>query len=512
MNKTKNRTKQNRIINSIALILMAIFNVVAFLLGSKIATMGVLPWKYMLLFIAVVILIDVITWNAMKNKAITIIMSLLMAVISFVLVYGYGAVLKVDSTIHKMTAGMDKELMRISLIVRADDGALSPADLEGYRIGVPSGSNYVWTVIDSVGENTRLGTVTEYPGIIEMAAALNFGEVDALILNTAYVEIINDFEGFDQFSLNIREIYSTELEIDVMAEKLADSLEGESFTGMGENIDETFTTIETSDTVDLEDESFKNDSLILYISGIDTWGNVNVRSRSDVNILAVINTETGKLLMINTPRDSYVKLVTKNDNMDKLTHAGLYGIDCSMSALEELYGIDIDYYVRLNFSGFQTVVDALNGIDVYSSKNFRVDDTFFVVGNNHLMGEDALRFARERYSFAGQGDVQRGINQMEVIKAIINKVTSFTMISNYTEILDAVGDCIMTDMPTEELYNLVKFQLATGKSWTFDTFTVTGKGASEITYSIPGAYCYVMKPDEENVEQAKKMIEEVLGN
>jgi len=504
----ENAKSKNRILNSIALILAIIMTSAALLLGCKIAIMNVVPWYYLGLFALIVIALDSLTWNTIGKKAITIIMTLLTVCFSAVMIFGYVAVSKVDSTVKKVTSA-GNEIVQVSMIVREDSSIQNFSDLNGAKIGYLSGSEYVWTVIDMAGQEAMLGDITEYENVVSLAEALVTGETDAVVLNTAYIEIVNDFEGYETFSLSVRNIFTTEIEIDsAMSNSM---VAGGNFPADEPTVDENVTTIGDSSTVDLETKEYQDDTLIMYISGIDTWGNVNVRSRSDVNILAVINTRTGRLLMVNTPRDSYVTLVTKDGAKDKLTHAGLYGIDCSMSAIEDLYGIDIDYYVRMNFSGFESIVDALDGIDVYSEKSFRVDDTQFVVGINHLEGEDALRFARERYSFAGQGDIQRGRNQMEVIKAVIGKMTSFGMISNYTDVLDAVGDCVMTDMPTEELYNLVKFQLATGTSWTFDTYTVGGSNGSEITYSIPGAHCYVMIPDEEKIEEAKQLINEVLN-
>ena len=504
MNK-KSKSK-NRILNSIVLVLAFIMTAAALLLGCKIAIMGVLPWYYLAVFAVVIVCVDCIIWNTMGRKVITALMTVVTLIVSFVMIFGYVAVSKVDSTVRKVASGSN-EIVQVSLIVREDYGADDLSGLSGARVGYLSGNNYAWNIIDVAGQEVMLGEILEYEGIMELAESLVSGESDAIIINTAYIEIINDFEGYETFSLSVKNIYTVDIEIDKDQE--TNVVETTTPAEVEPIVDEDVMTVGDSSTVDLESKEYTDDTLVIYISGIDTWGNVNVRSRSDVNILAVINTRTGKMLMVNTPRDSFVSLVTKDGKMDKLTHAGLYGIECSESALENLYGIDIDYYVRMNFSGFETIVDALGGIDVYSEKRFRVDDTQFVVGMNHLEGEDALRFARERYSFVN-GDLQRGKNQMEVIKAVIGKMTSFQMISNYTDVLDAVGNCIMTDMPTEEIYNLVKYQLATGTSWSFETYTVTGTSAYEITYSIPGAKCYVMKSDENMIQEAKTMMDAVL--
>jgi LCP family protein required for cell wall assembly len=162
----------------------------------------------------------------------------------------------------------------------------------------------------------------------------------------------------------------------------------------------------------------------VYISGMDTWGHISVASRSDVNILAAVNPQTKQILLVSTPRDYYVPLSISGGAKDKLTHAGIYGIDVSEDTMEMLYDVDIDYYFKLNFSGFEGLIDAMGGITVWSDYDFTVDPIkHYVVGENQLTGLEALAFARERHAFAG-GDRQRGTNQMNVIQSVIDKMCS----------------------------------------------------------------------------------------
>lgn len=134
----------------------------------------------------------------------------------------------------------------------------------------------------------------------------------------------------------------------------------------------------------------------VYISGIDTYGEISTVSRSDVNMLAVVNPANNSILLVNTPRDYYVQLHGTAGTKDKLTHAGVYGIDMSRKTLEDLYGIEIPYYVRVNFSSLVTIVDTVGGVEVYSDRDFKS----FRVGANQLSGTQALEFSRERYSFS----------------------------------------------------------------------------------------------------------------
>ena len=180
-----------------------------------------------------------------------------------------------------------------------------------------------------------------------------------------------------------------------------------------------------------EANKITKEPFVIYLSGVDTRGELTEKARSDVNILAVVNPQTKQVALINTPRDYYVDLAGTNSK-DKLTHAGLYGVETSMATLGNLYGVSVDHYIRINFAGFINIVDALGGVDVYSDQAFTsvgspgyYDPTTFAEGWNHLDGKSALAFARERHAFAS-GDIQRGINQMKVIDAMLNNCLLYT--------------------------------------------------------------------------------------
>lgn len=266
-----------------------------------------------------------------------------------------------------------------------------------------------------------------------------------------------------------------------------------------------------------EARAIVKEPFVVYLSGVDTRGELTENARSDVNILAVVNPVTKRVALINTPRDYYVDLAG-TESKDKLTHAGLYGVETSMATLGGLYGIDVDYYVRINFAGFMGIVDALDGIDVYSDYTFTsvgspgyYDPTDFVEGWNHMDGKAALAFARERHAFA-TGDVQRGINQMKVIQAILDKLKSPTILLNYSRLMAAISDCFVTDLSSEQIAALVRMQLSDGASWDIESFSVTGSSSSSTKcYSAQGQKLYVMLPDEETVAQAQALIQSVLS-
>ena len=267
----------------------------------------------------------------------------------------------------------------------------------------------------------------------------------------------------------------------------------------------------------MEAAKITKEPFVVYLSGVDTRGELTEKARSDVNIIAVVNPKTKQVALINTPRDYYVDLAGTNSK-DKLTHAGLYGVETSMETLGNLYGVEVTDYIRINFAGFMSIVDALGGVDVYSDQAFTsvgspgyYDPTSFVEGWNHLDGKAALAFARERHAFAS-GDIQRGINQMKVIDAMLNKIKSPALLMNFSKLMDAASDCFVTSLSQDQISALVRMQLSDFAEWDIQSCTVTGSsGTSTKCYSAKGQKLYVMKPDESSVNKAKELIASVLG-
>ena len=266
-----------------------------------------------------------------------------------------------------------------------------------------------------------------------------------------------------------------------------------------------------------EANKITKEPFVVYLSGVDNRGELTENARSDVNILAVVNPSTKRVALINTPRDYYVDLAGTNSK-DKLTHAGLYGVETSMATLGNLYGVNVDQYLRINFAGFISIIDAVGGVDVYSDQAFTsvgspgyYDPTTFAEGWNHLDGKSALAFARERHAFK-TGDIQRGINQMKVIDAMVEKLKSPALLMSFSKLMDAMADCFVTSLSQEQISALVRMQLSDLSSWDIQSYSVTGTGAkSSKCYSAKGQSLYVMKPDENSVNEAKALVAAVLG-
>lgn len=254
----------------------------------------------------------------------------------------------------------------------------------------------------------------------------------------------------------------------------------------------------------------KDSCFTMYISGIDSRSGLTESSLSDVNIIATVNTDTKQVLLVSTPRDYYVPLSISDGVPDKLTHAGTYGVEVSRDTLAMLYGIDVDYYFRIDFAGFKEVIDGLGGITIVSDCTFTSQNDagyYFQEGENFVDGAAALAFARERYAFS-EGDRQRGRNQMAVIEGVINKVTSSGMIKNVLTVMKEIDGDYETDLPFTKMLSLASEYLLGDGDWNVVTYSVNGTGDSKSTYSS-STPAYVMIPDMATVEKAQELMRQV---
>lgn len=469
------KQKRDRLISGAILVFQLITSVI--LIGF-ILNLNVLTPKYVIPIVIVVFLLfalvlasQLIKKRNSKRKLFGRIVSL---ILSCLMVFSSTYVLKTHDTISAIS-GADYETQSILVYVKADSSAKAIEDVQDGTFAINAlsdreNTDYAIEQINDALSSTI--TTKEYDSYQDMYDALIDGEVDAMIMNEAYEAITEQYD--EEFDDMVKVIYSVERKREIQ-------------------------TVTISNEFDITKDTFT-----LYITGIDTYGPVSTVSRSDVNMLVTVNPKTHQILLTNIPRDYYVTLHSFGQ-LDKLTHAGIYGVEESMSTLEDLIGIDIDYYARVNFSSVETIVDALGGITVYSEYSFSAGGFNFVAGNNTLNGEEALAFSRERHSFS-EGDRQRGKNQQAVITGIINKMISPSIITNYTSILNAVSGSFQTSLSTSEIQSLVKMQLNDMSSWDIQTYSLDGTGASKSTYSYGSTPLYVMIPDQSTVDQAKTYI------
>ena len=248
----------------------------------------------------------------------------------------------------------------------------------------------------------------------------------------------------------------------------------------------------------------------IYISGIDTYGKIESVSRSDVNMVVTVNPKTNQILLTSIPRDYYIKLHEKKGYNDKLTHAGLYGIDMSINSIEDLLNIKINYYIKVNFTSIIDIVNTLNGVEVYSDYDFTSMDGYkYKKGLNRVNGEEALSFARERKAFP-EGDRQRIKDQQHLFEALIKKCTSKNIITKYNSLLNTINKEIMTNLEAKEITSLVKMQIINNKEWNISTNSLDGKDSNNYTYSTPNQKLYVMEPNKESVEEASYLINKII--
>lgn len=257
--------------------------------------------------------------------------------------------------------------------------------------------------------------------------------------------------------------------------------------------------------------SIKNTAFNVLISGMDSYGNINKTTRNDVNIVVTINPNTNKMLLTSIPRDYYVQLHGKKGYKDKLTHAGIYGINTAVQTIEDLFNIDINYYVKVNFTTVVDLVDKIGPIEIYSDKNLNLDGCKYVVGNNVVNGKCALRFARERHSYL-EGDNHRVKNQQEVIKGIFNKLkNSPNILVDYNSVLEVMNGKFATNIEMSELTSFIKYEVEDIGKYEIISAQVDGTGSMEYTYSYPHQKLYVMFPNEQSVSNAKEDIEKILN-
>lgn len=448
------------------------------------------PTIYMLIIGIVLAVIAAIIWLLVWHTRYTgrFIGGTVLAVIMIaILAFGGFYINKTRSAISNIS-GETTEVTQMAVYVKSDDAADSVEATAGYTYGILSSLDRENTDGAVAHLNSQFGTevqTKEYAGLTELADGILNGEVNAMLLNSGYLSVYEDMDGYTDFSTKIKEVGTVDVESTIQSAEESTPIEPITTANGGK----VYT---------------------IYLSGIDTRGEMTAKSRSDVNIIATVNTDTHEILLVSTPRDYFVPLSISGGAPDKLTHAGIYGIDVCMDTLGMLYDIDINYYFRINFGGFVKVIDALGGITVNSDYDFDSKNILgyhFNKGENYLNGEQALIFARERYAFQ-EGDRQRGKNQMEVIRGVVKKALSPEILTSYSSILSSLDGCFGTNITYEEIAQILQQQLTNGGDWTIVSYSVNGTGATEKPYSM-SQKAYVMVPDYNTVDKAKSLMEKV---
>ncbi|MCU9533600.1 LCP family protein [Streptococcus sp. CSL10205-OR2] len=413
-----------------------------------------------------------------KAKVFTLFLLLLLSIASGIGLFFTKSTIDVSNRLNETASYSEIEM---SVVVPKDSDITDVTQLDNVLAPLNNDKTNIEALIDNIKtEKNKVLTVETVDSYAAAYEALMSGEKPAMIMSNAY-----------------------------------DSLLEVKHTNYAENL-KTIYTYKVVKKIEKPDSHVSNtDSFNIYISGIDTYGSISSVSRSDVNIIMTVNRKTNKVLLTTTPRDAYVQIPDGGNNQyDKLTHAGIYGVEASIHTLENLYDIKIDYYARINFTSFLKLIDLLGGIEVENDQAFSAGSYDFPVGKIQMTSDMAFVFVRERYSLEN-GDKDRGRNQTKVIAAIIDKLSSVNAITNYTNIINGIGDSIQTDMPLETMMGLANDQLSTKGHYSVLSQSVDGTGSTgELpSYAMPSASLYMLSLDENSLANAKLAIKNTMeGN
>lgn len=478
MNKRSKRARSGKVKRSVNIALLTIYVLLGGFLLFLIFRHNILAFRYLnvitaavVILVALASLLLIIYRKAEKFTIFFLTLAILVSSVSFFVLQQFvGFTSHINSTSNYSEYSMSVVVLKDSDVYNVTqlDSVTGPTDTDN--------DNIQKLIADIKTSQSKELTVEQSNSYLAAYKSLIAGEAKAIVLNSVFENIIES--EYPDYASKIRKIYTKNITKEVAAPKVS-----------------------------------KNKSFNVYVSGIDTYGPISSVSRSDVNILMTVNRDSKKILLTTTPRDSYVPIADGGNNQkDKLTHAGIYGVDSSIHTLENLYGVDINYYVRLNFTSFLKLIDLLGGVDVYNDQEFtsRHGKFHFPVGNVHLDSEQALGFVRERYSLA-DGDRDRGRNQQKVIVAIIQKLTSTEALKNYSDIIQGLQDSLQTNMPIETMMDLVNAQLESGGSYKVNSQDLKGTGQMGLpSYAMPDSNLYMMEIDDSSLAAAKSAIQDVM--
>lgn len=494
------------------IILSAVLFVISGLFVAFLVYTRLLPIKYILLISALLLMVcgGVLLLTRRTNKKVKFIIGCVLTVVSVAgMVLVFLVLNRLTSTLKAITHD-GSETVQLSVYVKADDKAQNLDDAAGYTFCILKEIDRDSTDLTVEKINSELGIsvkTAEYDTLVDALNAIIEGENCALIINPDFLDALSEIEEYEEILSKLREIAVKHIEVTV-----PDTSDTNNSTSGG-NKKPSNNNGNYKDGVDSwlggATATNKPDGVFqIYISGIDRYGSIKYRSRSDVNIIATVNTNTHEILLVTTPRDYYVPMPNSKGKPDKLTHAGIYGVNNSIGTLEMLYDIDIDYYFRLNFSGFSDIINAIGGVDIYSPKKYDLPYLKLQKGYNHVNGGQALNFARCRKPY---GEAERAKNQMEIIKAVIRKLTTSTAIlENFPGLMNSVEGCFQTTMPYDGVTELVRDQLDTMPEWHVTTYSVSGTGARRVPYSL-STRAYVVLPNYDTVEVAKQKMQAVMN-
>lgn len=457
-------------------ILYSIYAILNFIFIFQLLKLSTLPNLYNMAIIGVIAFLMLIIFYSQfkKNKTfLNKVGKVLMILLSIMLLVANVYVYRTGSFLNKISSGGTKN-ETVSVIVKKDSEYNNLEDVKDLVFGKEDENEEIVSeaIVEFEEKLSKTITIEDFVDYPALANALLDDEIEVIILNEAFRNIVED--EIERFTENTKVIH--EFHKKTILQQSEVRVDREPFTVM--------------------------------ISGIDVYGSISNNSRSDVNILATVNPVRKEVLLISIPRDFYLPLGCQTGALDKLTHSGIYGVDCTMKTVGKALDTDIDFYARVNFNSLINVVNAVGGVTVNVDTPFSAGEYSFPAGENYLDGPKALTFVRDRYNQEG-GDRGRGKNQMKVVSALIDKMTSPAIITNYTSVLSSLEGSFQTDMSTHDITSLVKLQLNDMSSWNITEYQVNGTGGTDYAYAL-GGYAYVMYPDQATLDEAIALINSTM--
>ena len=440
------------------------YNFLSFRFLNIIITIGLL----------VVLAISIFLQKTKKSPLVTTVVLVIFSLVSLIGIFGFKQMIDITNRMNQ-TAGFSE--VEMSIVVPKESDIKDVSQLTSVQAPTKVDKNNIEILMSALKKDKKVDVkVDDIASYQEAYDNLKSGKSKAMVLSGSYASLLESVDS--NYASNLKTIYTYKIKK------------------------------KNSNSANQVDSKVFN----IYISGIDTYGPISTVSRSDVNIIMTVNMNTHKILLTTTPRDAYVKIPGGGaDQYDKLTHAGIYGVETSEQTLEDLYGIKIDYYARINFTSFLKLIDQLGGVTVYNDQAFTQGKFDFPVGDIQMNSEQALGFVRERYDLDG-GDNDRGKNQEKVISAILNKLASLKSVSNFTSIVNNLQDSVQTNMSLNTINALANTQLESGSKFTVTSQAVTGTGSTGqlISYAMPNSSLYMMKLDDSSVASASQTIKNLM--
>lgn len=488
--------EQNKVLRGIGIVLSILLVVASFYILYQLIKINVLPTKLLFLITIIFVLLDAIFALLLCYYTRAVVSKIICVVITLVLIFGscMGGfyISKTGSLLTSITNVTKHAKNTVSVVVKQSSDIKNKSQLNGLSVGTlrTIGTQGSSKALKELSKDGILMNQSEYDSLSAMLEAFYKGEVDSIIINESSRSQILDMESYADFDNNTRVVYQTSYKV--------------------ENTDKA------NAVTDITSKPFN-----VLISGSDTRGGFDENGRSDVIMVATINPKTSTILLTSVPRDFYVTTACDAADgcmqgaLDKITHTGIHGTNTTKRTVEQLLGVEINYTFKVGFDTVTDLVDAVGGVDVTVAPGYAVDHFACMYnlsvheGVNHLNGEQALAFARERYAYT-EGDRQRTKNQQLVLMGIVDKITSPSIVQNYSSIMDAMSNTFSTTMSSSEISDLIKYQINNNLKWKIEQYMVDGTGDTLMCAEL-GDAASVMVPNQSTVKIAKDKINAVLA-